>query len=250
MGAKVAWSSICYPLKEGGLGLKSLKTWNRAATMKHIWCILTDKHSIWATWVHTTLLRGRSFWQLNIPSNPSWSWRKVLQSRDWCRGKFTTCIGNGNTTYLWFDYWLPEGKRINDMLPLRTLTYKVTLKCKGLRDHQRGWLELSKQYPSLSSNLELYSFSARTHMQDRHVWKGNPSGQFTIDSAWELLRETRPANTIHHLLWFKGHIPRQSFILWLASQGRLRTIDRLHTVGSITNTACILCGMDIENHDH
>lgn len=36
MGAKVAWSSICYLLKEGDLGLKSLKTWNRAATMKHM----------------------------------------------------------------------------------------------------------------------------------------------------------------------------------------------------------------------
>jgi hypothetical protein len=93
-------------------------------------------------------------------------------------------------------------------------------------------------------------FQPGPHMEDRHVWKGNPSGQFTIDSAWELLRETRPANTIHHLLWFKGHIPCQSFILWLASEGHLHTIDRLHTVGSITNTACILCGMDIENHDH
>jgi hypothetical protein len=219
MGAKVAWSSICYPLKEGGLGLKSLKTWKRVATMKHIWCILTDKHSIWATWVHTTLLRGRSFWQLNIPSNPSWSWRKVLQSRDWCRGKFTTCIGNGNTTYLWFDYWLPDGKRINDMLPLRTLTYKVTLKCKGLGDHQRGWLELSKQYPSLSSNLELYSFSARTpHGRSPRLEReslrtihhrfslGVASRDQTCKyhSPFAMVRRSYPSSILHPLACFSG----------------------------------------------
>nr|TKR98755.1 hypothetical protein D5086_0000200720 [Populus alba] len=87
-------------------------------------------------------------------------------------------------------------------------------------------------------------------MEDHHLSKGNSSGQFTIDSAWELLRDTGPANTIHHLLWFKCHIRRQSFILWLASQGRLRSMDRLHITGSITNTTCILCGPETENHDH
>jgi len=34
--AKVAWHSICYPLREGGLGIKNLKTWNKAAMLKHI----------------------------------------------------------------------------------------------------------------------------------------------------------------------------------------------------------------------
>jgi hypothetical protein len=35
-GAKVAWNAVCYPLYEGGLGIKKLKTWNQAATLKHI----------------------------------------------------------------------------------------------------------------------------------------------------------------------------------------------------------------------
>ena len=35
-GAKVAWDSVCYPIKEGGLGIKKIKTWNRAAILKHI----------------------------------------------------------------------------------------------------------------------------------------------------------------------------------------------------------------------
>jgi len=35
-GAKVAWTSVCYPVQEGGLGIKRLATWNKAATLKHI----------------------------------------------------------------------------------------------------------------------------------------------------------------------------------------------------------------------
>ncbi|KAJ6983822.1 hypothetical protein NC653_026591 [Populus alba x Populus x berolinensis] len=121
-GAKVAWNAICYPLTEGGLRIKKLKTWNQAATLKHIWHLFTDKESMWSTWIQANLLRGKSFWQVTMPSNPSWSWRKILQSRDWCRGWFINRIGNGNSTSLWFDYWLPGGLRLIDNYSLRTLT--------------------------------------------------------------------------------------------------------------------------------
>ncbi|KAJ6930707.1 hypothetical protein NC652_014285 [Populus alba x Populus x berolinensis] len=47
---------------------------------------------------------------------------------------------------------------------------------------------------------------------------------------------------MYNLLWFKGHIPCHSFILWLASLGHLRTMDRLHMAGIIKNTTCILFG--------
>jgi hypothetical protein len=56
-GAKVAWHSVCYPMKEGGLGIKRLKAWNKAATLKHIWRLFTATDSIWTTWVHAVLLR-------------------------------------------------------------------------------------------------------------------------------------------------------------------------------------------------
>ncbi|XP_061959709.1 uncharacterized protein LOC133680749 [Populus nigra] len=132
-----------------------------------------------------------------MPSNPSWSWRKILQSRDWCKGWFINRIGNGNSTSLWFDYWLPGGLRLIDNYPLRTLT------ATGLNWNARG----------------------------------HPSGLFSIKTAWELLRDKRLVNNMHQLLWFKGHIPRQSFILWLAGLGRLRTMDRLRSAGILQNTA-------------
>ena len=103
-GAKVAWNSVCYPMQEGGLGIKKLKDWNKAATLKHIWRLLTETDSIWTTWVHAVLLRQKSFWQTPIPSTPSWTWRKILQSRDWCRGWFLTSVGDGSSTSLWYDY--------------------------------------------------------------------------------------------------------------------------------------------------
>lgn len=35
--SKVAWDYIYVPKSEGGLGLRKLTDWNRAAILKHIW---------------------------------------------------------------------------------------------------------------------------------------------------------------------------------------------------------------------
>jgi hypothetical protein len=250
-GAKVAWHTICYPEQEGGLGVKRLKTWNQAATLKHIWNLLTNKDTVWTSWIHAFLLRGKSFWQVPMPSNPSWTWRKLLQSRDWCRGWFTVNIGNGSSTFLWYDYWLPEGKRFIDMHTLRTLT------ATGLPWNARvssiineGHWNFPMHITGLHASWQSIVFHPKPQLEDHCVWKGNSTGNFSIRSAWDLLRDKRPLNNIHLLLWFKGHIPRQSFILWLAGLGRLRTMDRLHSAEIIRNRTCILCGLHTETHAH
>ena len=57
-------------------------------------------------------------------------------------------------------------------------------------------------------------------------------------------------SSVHHLLWFPGHIPKHSFILWLASLHRLHTMDRLQRHGVIASPECVLCGSAAETHDH
>lgn len=51
------------------------------------------------------------------------------------------------------------------------------------------------------------------------------------------------------MLWHSWHVPRFSFILWLAIRGRLRTMDRYHN--SIDSPlTCYLCNEQNESHDH
>jgi hypothetical protein len=69
--AKIAWSDVCFPKKEYGLGLKDLETWNISYIMRHVWCLFAHSSSIWVAWVQTYLLRGKSFWNVTIPQNSS-----------------------------------------------------------------------------------------------------------------------------------------------------------------------------------
>ncbi|XP_031265367.1 uncharacterized protein LOC116123775 [Pistacia vera] len=105
--AKVAWSSVCYPLREDGLGIKRIQDWNRAAILKHVWRLLNDRSSVWSSWARLVLLHGQSFWHIRVTSGASWAWRKILLSKVWCQGLIVTCIGDGRDTMLWRDYWLP-----------------------------------------------------------------------------------------------------------------------------------------------
>nr|TKR98075.1 hypothetical protein D5086_0000206760 [Populus alba] len=102
--------------------------------------------------------------------------------------------------------------------------------------------------PALQQTWNTITFIPNIGREDQCIWRLNPLGTYTIKSAWDFLRGKKPLNNLCHILWFKGHIPRHSFIMWLASLGRLRTMDRLH--GSVFNTTCILCGHHMETHEH
>ena len=78
--AKVAWEHLCVPRNEGGLGFKGMEVWNKAAIAKHIWSLFSwgGEVSMWCQWVKSYLLRSKSFWDVKIPSDLSWVWRKIL----------------------------------------------------------------------------------------------------------------------------------------------------------------------------
>ncbi|GJW90740.1 putative RNA-directed DNA polymerase [Tanacetum coccineum] len=81
--AKVSWEIICLPKREGELGLRSLEIFNRALMTTHIWNILTNKESLWVSWIHMYKLRGRSLWEVQPKSTMSWGWPDLLIHRVW-----------------------------------------------------------------------------------------------------------------------------------------------------------------------
>ena len=229
-GAKVAWASLCYPKIEGGLGIKRIKDWNKAAILKLVWRILTESSSFWVAWIHSILLRGRCFWFCNIPSSSTWSWRKLLLSRTWSKGYFAPFIGNGRQTSLWLDYWLPNGRRFCDLLSFRLLSStNLPWNAKVADIISEGRWAFLEGHADLLPLWDSINFLPQDHLPDHYIWRGHPSGKFNINSAWELIRESRPSNTFHHLIWFPGHVPRHAFILWIASMERLSTMDRLQS---------------------
>jgi hypothetical protein len=67
--------------KEGGLGLKNSEVWNRTPILRHIWNLFACASSIWVAWIKIYMLKGKSFWSVNIPQDCSWCRRSLLKLR-------------------------------------------------------------------------------------------------------------------------------------------------------------------------
>ncbi|GAV81858.1 hypothetical protein CFOL_v3_25311, partial [Cephalotus follicularis] len=99
---KVAWSKVCHLKDEGGLGIKSLRAWNKAAIMQLGWDIVTKKDTLWVYWCNQ-VLKNKSFWEAKISVVSSWSWRSVLCLRECLASELVYNIGDGRTTSLRLD---------------------------------------------------------------------------------------------------------------------------------------------------
>ena len=65
---KIAWSDVCKPKEEGGLGLRSLEEVNRVSCLKLIWRIISSTSSLWVQWIQRYLIRKGSFWSFKETS--------------------------------------------------------------------------------------------------------------------------------------------------------------------------------------
>lgn len=54
----ISWKTVCKPLECGGLGLRNLRSWNKALLCKLLWNIHAKKDSLWIKWLHHYYFHG------------------------------------------------------------------------------------------------------------------------------------------------------------------------------------------------
>ena len=57
----------------------------------------------------------RSYWDVDLASNVSWGWRKLLQIRPLVRPHIWYKLGNGYKASVWFDKWEESGPLMNHL---------------------------------------------------------------------------------------------------------------------------------------
>ncbi|GKU97317.1 hypothetical protein SLEP1_g10479 [Rubroshorea leprosula] len=231
--ALVAWSDICVLKTEGGLGVKQLASWNRAALCKYIWLICKKQQDLWVQWAQVVLLKGESIWKVKLPNDCSWSWKQILKMRTSIKDQVWVQIGDGRQTSLFYDLWL-EGGRICGRVQVRE-----ELMAWGHGSVVAKWWNAGawhmpdsfvRKYPSLAQLISSKSLQDR---EDKVMWRPTVSGCFSIASCYNLLRVKQPKVNWHRLVWSSGNFPRHSFILWLVVRGRLKTKVFLASRGNL-----------------
>lgn len=78
----VAWSTICCPKEEGGLGVRDLNAWNSALMTKLIWNLHLKKDSMWIKWVHHFYIKRDSVWDWKAPKEASPIMKYLMNVRE------------------------------------------------------------------------------------------------------------------------------------------------------------------------
>ncbi|KAL3509711.1 hypothetical protein ACH5RR_029112 [Cinchona calisaya] len=97
--------------------------------------------------------------------------------------------------------------------------------------------------------LTLSSFVPCVSRRDQWKWLGDSSGKFSTSSAVKVMRSTEITVELWNVVWFKYHVPRYAFVLWLLCKKRLMTRDRLKAWGVQTDSLCVCC-MEEESMEH
>ncbi|KAG7551859.1 Endonuclease/exonuclease/phosphatase superfamily [Arabidopsis thaliana x Arabidopsis arenosa] len=255
--AKVAWSTVCLPKNEGGLGLRKLSVWNTTLSLKLIWLLFSNSGSLWVAWQrHHHKLDMNCFWAINAKNTDSWLWKNLLKLRHLAE-KFIRCtIGSGSKAWFWYDNWSPMGpllKLLGDSGPINLripLNARVANAC-----HDEGWLLAhSRSDHALSLQLYLSTIplpSASTD-DDSFGWvvEDKLCEGFSASKTWEVLRPRDSVKAWANLIWFKGSTPRHAFNMWIANLDRLPTLSRLASWGLQVTTCCCLCSTAVETRSH
>ncbi|XP_010513296.1 PREDICTED: uncharacterized protein LOC104789266 [Camelina sativa] len=253
-GAKVSWYDICFPKLEGGLGLRHIGTWNETCALKLFWLLFFRAGSLWVAWIRSKYLSTFPLWALNENNAAySWNFRKLLKLRPKALKFLSINIGDGDSTFFWWDPWTPFGPLYQFLgsdgpshigIPLFSTVAELR--------NADGW-----SLPNARSERQvlLYSFISTITMSssnDTPVWAidGIPYKFFSSKAVWNAVRISNTRKFWAPLVWHKAVIPKHAITSWLFILNRNPTLDRLSAWGYDVELDCLLCGLACESRDH
>ncbi|XP_058208159.1 uncharacterized protein LOC131321169 [Rhododendron vialii] len=232
--AKIKWDFVCNPKEEGGLGFRRIKEWNKATMFRHLWALCRKADLFWVKWVHTYIIKGQCLWSMDIPSDASWTIRKVLGLKSIGQPLIQYKVGNGH------DLVKVLSSILADLCILKCPISFVM----GTGDGQGSGIGSLKL-----SYLRLPPLSSQFVEDDLVVWLPHPTG-YSVHSAWEAIRNELPIQQWHKVVWFSRNVPHWAFILWLAIQNKLSTKDRLFKWGMTVAVDYVFYDNGEESHHH
>lgn len=244
VGAKVKWTSVCSPKREGGLGFKLTREPQCLGTCG----LLLAK----CGFIHT-YIKHYCFWYMPCPPDASWTLWRLFKLRGIGQDLMkwvVTLVGNGQSVILWLDHWHPLGplyEKFRERV-VYNLCRSLSAKEESMK-HQGEW-KWPRQRNAVSREIQAHtppSLLPNSHREDKLIWIPSATGTYSTSSAWNAIRVRNPEVPRFHVVWY---IPQWSFIQWLAFQGRLATKDRLLTWGVVSSDVCIICNSGGESRSH
>jgi hypothetical protein len=250
---KAAWSVVCLPKKEGGLGVLNLSIHNDSLLMKFLHKFYSKAdipwvHLVWDNYYANGRLPGQqikgSFW-----------WKDVVKLIPQFKNMASAVVRDGSSVLLWQDKW--NGHTLQQDFPeLFSFAKKTDVTVKAILHNNQ--LECNFHLPlSLEAHQQFLIFESLIadieHSAEHDSWAyswGN--ALFSATKVYKLLVGHRQVHPVFNWLWRSRCQLKHKVFFWLFLIDRLSTRDILQrknmVLESYTCDMCILQRLETAAH--
>ncbi|XP_074315459.1 uncharacterized protein LOC141651657 [Silene latifolia] len=122
----------------GGMGFRNFHLFNLALLGKQAWRLVTETKSLWARVMRARYYPNDTFMTTGVGNNPSYTWRGILEARNVLEQGLRKRIGDGLSTRIWLDAWIP-GTQTGRVLSPRVQGHEDMLVSELMEKNGGGW---------------------------------------------------------------------------------------------------------------
>ncbi|KAF7809749.1 retrotransposon protein, putative, unclassified [Senna tora] len=188
----------------------------------------------------------------------------MMAGRELLKNGLYRSIGNGETTSIWHDPWIP-GVQADTLNPLYENGWRPERVCELIDTNATGWdvIKLWAVFDTRNCEKIISVPPCRSNRADAWAWSGEVNGTFSVKSCYKLAMEERwkqMSLTTHIFcdvsaelwksLWKLPVLSRFKTFLWRACLDILPTVDALERRGMSILDKCIWCNREDETAYH
>ncbi|KAK6779812.1 hypothetical protein RDI58_021996 [Solanum bulbocastanum] len=184
----ISWENLSYPYDERGSNFRKLVDTYKAFKAKQWWKFRTTD-SLWTNFLKAKYCRDEHPTTVQWKPGQSHGWKAMLKIRGEMNDKILWKVKKGSTN-LWFDNWTNNGS-LSDLIE-DTLVYQHICIKEVLKQGQWDWKILNPHPPDqIKQIIEKCHLILSPIAEDTPYWTVSESRNFSVSSAWRLLRQKK-----------------------------------------------------------
>ena len=256
------WSSLCWPKSLGGMGFCELMKFNEALLARQVWRLLHNKESLFHKVFKAKFFPHGTIMDARHSTRASYAWKSILNARHVITKGTRWQIGNGLSTRIWSDKWLPPPSSGKPLTPPSVLPHDACVSSLIL-DTTSTWHTSLIEYIFNPGDAQLITslvLSSRRG-EDKLIWSREKCGIYSVWSAYRLLCEEMYANEpgcsdtgVWKQFWKRvwsirvPHKIRQ--FIWRACSDSLPTMLNMKRRCIVPIAHCSFCHLEDEDVKH